>query len=1069
MNPVQRERRLFLLHDVGGYPSHHPPPPPGATLTLDDHDMVVSGATNATPIVITTTTDHARVTGDKVTIAGVTGNTAANGDWVITKITDDTFSLDTSIGNGAYVANGTVVYTIDETEQLFKTVWATGTAAGVSFSLVNPPSGFSIVPGGANTGGGRHRTTITAMPPEQGSLPKVVTVRVRAKDGVNTVDKVVSFNLTDLNHSPDLWDEGDVIEYEKNIFQQLSIWFKSRDQDVPKQTLTYSLDATAGPYPNLGQTGYDGTPEGDAIPAGAVINSSTGRFTWTPTALGTTYITVRVTDNGTPNMDAIWTIKVEAKDAFQAGTCANVYGVPHVDITHSTETVGYESHKAFDSDPAGTGWRPSAALPQWIKHEFASAAKVIRHITLRGAMTASAFTVEGSNDDIAWTSLGTWSNKGDGVSQQLVFDTNNRDAYSYYRITFTANTGTLEITNIELDCNVDEGQIFAITDGGTVAIDTVTDNKLVSVETSTGALTLIGTITGLHASTRRIQGFAIDYRNQTTGNTTAYLITWRTSDYGLYTLNLETAVATSVSYFESTSTHRFEGASFDNGWADGRLYLFDRRAQAFGSLNVSTGAYTQRTAWTNTPYGGIGYGAATYPAFVVRSGNVLLFSSEGQYGSQQTYENLAGHKNGNSLWQINGQGGLGVGLGNRARLLDDTGDQSETLGPFCFRDTNDMTEERLWIFEAGSDDNQKIWKLNLLEGDKVEVSTYDQTTHGKIDFVAAPYRMPIQATKETELIKFGSGSNWPIGKFSNGDLVTWGGMTGHVKKTFDWQVRDADTTAEILSGTIAAGATEFPFALLQSQPANLIDRKVKLFAQSTYNQWNDDPPEFESPWLRGFHNDYLREIVGAKIYRGGVADATPGYSQAVITTAIENAPGIIDGTKSYELSPLDWVMLELAEECSFSYMWRAAGTVPQGSRDPIKGHSMTHVTHQGVLVLQSNTANPWIAAWQYNGAAVPGNSGSWYLYGADQSHVSRYTEMDGFSNKSYDGLNSLHDVHSHNGNKKFYQDNKETRRGRAGFGKFIACHFSYYYPGAANGANYSQRGAQDCGQIKIGY
>lgn len=84
----------------------------------------LTGATNATPIVCTSA-NHGRTTGDTLFISGVTGNTAANGTWVITVLTANTFSLDTSVGNGAYTGNpgtwfavpaATDTYTIYKTE-----------------------------------------------------------------------------------------------------------------------------------------------------------------------------------------------------------------------------------------------------------------------------------------------------------------------------------------------------------------------------------------------------------------------------------------------------------------------------------------------------------------------------------------------------------------------------------------------------------------------------------------------------------------------------------------------------------------------------------------------------------------------------------------------------------------------------------------------------------------------------------------------------------------------------------------------------------------------------------------
>lgn len=66
----------------------------------------ITGATNATPIVVTSN-GHGLVTGDGVVIAGVLGNTAANGTWVVTKVNNNTFSLNNSAGSGAYTSGGT--------------------------------------------------------------------------------------------------------------------------------------------------------------------------------------------------------------------------------------------------------------------------------------------------------------------------------------------------------------------------------------------------------------------------------------------------------------------------------------------------------------------------------------------------------------------------------------------------------------------------------------------------------------------------------------------------------------------------------------------------------------------------------------------------------------------------------------------------------------------------------------------------------------------------------------------------------------------------------------------------
>lgn len=66
----------------------------------------VTDATNATPIVITTSATHGYTSGDGVRISGVTGNPAANGDWEIVVLTTTTFELKDSAGDGAYISGG---------------------------------------------------------------------------------------------------------------------------------------------------------------------------------------------------------------------------------------------------------------------------------------------------------------------------------------------------------------------------------------------------------------------------------------------------------------------------------------------------------------------------------------------------------------------------------------------------------------------------------------------------------------------------------------------------------------------------------------------------------------------------------------------------------------------------------------------------------------------------------------------------------------------------------------------------------------------------------------------------
>lgn len=99
--------------------------------------LTVTGATNATPIVITTAT-HGLSTGDRVTVASVGGTTGANGDWAITVVSTTTFSLDTSVGNAAYTSGGTVAKCLQ-----FKNVARSNGGGGLIVGALLIDSGYA--------------------------------------------------------------------------------------------------------------------------------------------------------------------------------------------------------------------------------------------------------------------------------------------------------------------------------------------------------------------------------------------------------------------------------------------------------------------------------------------------------------------------------------------------------------------------------------------------------------------------------------------------------------------------------------------------------------------------------------------------------------------------------------------------------------------------------------------------------------------------------------------------------------------------------------------------------------
>ncbi len=72
-----------------------------------------STGTGVSPIVITTATPHNFLNGSAITIAGVAGNTNANGEWLATVLSSTSIALygedgEASVGNATYTSGGTV-------------------------------------------------------------------------------------------------------------------------------------------------------------------------------------------------------------------------------------------------------------------------------------------------------------------------------------------------------------------------------------------------------------------------------------------------------------------------------------------------------------------------------------------------------------------------------------------------------------------------------------------------------------------------------------------------------------------------------------------------------------------------------------------------------------------------------------------------------------------------------------------------------------------------------------------------------------------------------------------------
>ena len=75
--------------------------------------ILITSGTNATPIVATVTAGHRLKNDDRIGIVGVTTLTAMNGDWSVERVSDTTYKLLGSRGNGAFGGTAVVAALMD--------------------------------------------------------------------------------------------------------------------------------------------------------------------------------------------------------------------------------------------------------------------------------------------------------------------------------------------------------------------------------------------------------------------------------------------------------------------------------------------------------------------------------------------------------------------------------------------------------------------------------------------------------------------------------------------------------------------------------------------------------------------------------------------------------------------------------------------------------------------------------------------------------------------------------------------------------------------------------------------
>ncbi|MGE0625789.1 MAG: PilC/PilY family type IV pilus protein [Pseudomonadales bacterium] len=261
------------------------------------------------------------------------------------RVTDDgagllsgtaTFTINVSESNVAPVLDPISDQAASEGALLSFTVTATDAdlpANGLTFSLDSAPAGATIDP---STG------LFEWTPGESdGGTAPTATVRV-TDDGAGSLFYTATFtiNVAETNVAPTLSPIGAQSVSEDTL---LSFTAAAADSDVPANSLTYSLDSGA--------------------PAGAAIDPVTGVFNWTPIEAqspGSYNVTVRVTDDGAPALDAFETLTITVSEVNDPPVL--VSGIADQAMDEDDAVLNVEVLASFD-DPDLADTPPDVLTP----------------------------------------------------------------------------------------------------------------------------------------------------------------------------------------------------------------------------------------------------------------------------------------------------------------------------------------------------------------------------------------------------------------------------------------------------------------------------------------------------------------------------------------------------------------------------------------------------------------------------------------------------------------------------------------------------------------------------------
>ncbi|MEY9967028.1 hypothetical protein ABIA33_005093 [Streptacidiphilus sp. MAP12-16] len=180
------------------------------------------------------------------------------------------------------------------------------------------------------------------------------------------------------------------------------------------QSSTVGTAASVQVHASDSASGQTLTYAATGLPAGLSINASSGLISGTPTAAGTSNVTVTATDSTGAVGSAAFSWVVSAA----GGGCGTTnIALNKTATASSTENAGTPAQAAVDGN-TGTRWSSAFSDPQWLQVDLGSVQNICQVVLDWETAYATSFQIQTSNDGTTWTPIYS-TTTGTGGTQTL--------------------------------------------------------------------------------------------------------------------------------------------------------------------------------------------------------------------------------------------------------------------------------------------------------------------------------------------------------------------------------------------------------------------------------------------------------------------------------------------------------------------------------------------------------------------------------------------------------------------------------------------------------------------------